>query len=351
MAFDEKYFPDSVRERKKVEFIELQQGGMTVEQYASKFAELSRYTPHIININTRKAAKFERGLRSDIRGRVLLANLKLYSPLVDLALKIERDYEDHRSRKEGKMKVVPSRKFGKKPRQIPRRDVREGAYKNFPGNRENDRHPVCPHCRKDNHSSVTESRIYATGVAGLRCVSICGIKARALIDSGSSHSFVAPHFAYYLNVEPTCLDYTLTVCTPVEDSMETDRVYRKCGITIDMCDLPVDLILLEIQDFDVILSMDWLYTHYATVNCHEKKVTFKRPAQAELHFEGTRDTSPLHFISTLRASRLLTKRSEGIRPMWLKSGRPDPARRNTSSERVPRGLPGRVTIPTSNNGG
>ncbi|XP_011622158.1 uncharacterized protein LOC105420398 [Amborella trichopoda] len=63
VAFDEKCFPISVRERKEVEFIKLQQGRITVEQYAAKFVELSRYVPHIINTETCKARKFERGLR------------------------------------------------------------------------------------------------------------------------------------------------------------------------------------------------------------------------------------------------------------------------------------------------
>ncbi|XP_011625614.1 uncharacterized protein LOC105421112 [Amborella trichopoda] len=160
-AFDEKYFPNSVRERKKVAFIEIQEGGMTVEQYAAKFVELSRYMPHIINTETRKEAKFERGLWLDIRGRVMSANLKSYAPLVDLALKIERDCEDHRSRKEGRMKAVPSRRFGKKPLQFPRRDVTGKPYqlnqrtqKNLLGNMDSDRCLACTHCGKDNHTTT-----------------------------------------------------------------------------------------------------------------------------------------------------------------------------------------------------
>ncbi|XP_011622813.1 uncharacterized protein LOC105420528 [Amborella trichopoda] len=144
VAFDEKYFLYSIKERKEVQSIELQQGGMTVEQYTAKFAKLSKYAPHIINTEAQKVAKFEMGRRPDIRGRVLSANLKSYALLVDLSLKIERDYKYHRSRKE--MNPMPSRKFGKKPKQFPRRDVRGGPYqhnqraqKDFPGNRENGR--------------------------------------------------------------------------------------------------------------------------------------------------------------------------------------------------------------------
>ncbi|XP_011627222.1 uncharacterized protein LOC105421467 [Amborella trichopoda] len=216
---------------------------------------------------------------------------------------------------------------------------------------ENDRRLVCPHCGKDNHTAVkcykkqnvclrcgksghwikdcpmmktedqpkTQGRVFAlteqeakVSTSVIRgTLSICGVKARALIDPCSSQSFVAPHFTCYLNVEPACLDYTLIVCTPMGDTMETDRVYRQCKVTINGCDLSVDLILLGIQDFDVILSMNWLYIHHATVNCYEKTVTFKRPDQTELHFESTRDTPPLYFISALWASRLLTKRCQG----------------------------------------
>ncbi|XP_011626943.1 uncharacterized protein LOC105421389 [Amborella trichopoda] len=91
---------ESVEERKEVEFIELQQGNLTVDQYATKFAESSRYASHIVNTEVRKARKFERGLRPDIRGRVLSANLKAYTQLVDLAKRMEKDCDDYRMRKE-----------------------------------------------------------------------------------------------------------------------------------------------------------------------------------------------------------------------------------------------------------
>ncbi|XP_011627634.1 uncharacterized protein LOC105421547 [Amborella trichopoda] len=70
-AFSKKYFPESVKERKEVEFIELQQGNLIVDQYVAKFLELSRYVPHIMNMEARKAIK-----------------------------KVEKDCDDHRLRKE-----------------------------------------------------------------------------------------------------------------------------------------------------------------------------------------------------------------------------------------------------------
>uniref|UniRef100_A0A2N9FE66 Reverse transcriptase n=1 Tax=Fagus sylvatica TaxID=28930 RepID=A0A2N9FE66_FAGSY len=69
-------------------------------------------------------------------------------------------------------------------------------------------------------------------------------------------------------------------------------------------DLLVDSILLDIQDFDVILGMDWLSTY--RVDCYSKCVTFHIPNQFEIHFEGIREAS-LSLISAMRAYRLLRK--------------------------------------------
>ena len=39
-VFLEKYFPEDVRNKKEMEFLELKQGSMTVAEYAAKFEEL-----------------------------------------------------------------------------------------------------------------------------------------------------------------------------------------------------------------------------------------------------------------------------------------------------------------------
>ncbi|KAK2420705.1 hypothetical protein QL285_031409 [Trifolium repens] len=41
-----KYFPSDIRNRKVVEFMELKQGNISVADYAAKFEELCRYSPH-----------------------------------------------------------------------------------------------------------------------------------------------------------------------------------------------------------------------------------------------------------------------------------------------------------------
>ena len=53
-AFYEKYFPESVRDEKEVEFMGLIQENKTVLQYEAKFTELSRFAPHIVANDVRK---------------------------------------------------------------------------------------------------------------------------------------------------------------------------------------------------------------------------------------------------------------------------------------------------------
>ncbi|KAA0036813.1 DNA/RNA polymerases superfamily protein [Cucumis melo var. makuwa] len=91
------------------------------------------------------------------------------------------------------------------------------------------------------------------------------------------------------------------------DSFIVNSVYRKCSILIDGETLEVDLIPLNIQEFDVILGMDFLSNHYASLNCHQKEIVFKRPRKSEIIFRGERKILPTYVISALKASKLLRK--------------------------------------------
>ena len=46
-------------------------------------------------------------------------------------------------------------------------------------------------------------------------------------------------------------------------------------------ELFVDLIILEMHDYDVILGMDFLGKYNATIVCRSKKVIFRHPREAK----------------------------------------------------------------------
>ena len=52
-------------------------------------------------------------------------------------------------------------------------------------------------------------------------------------------------------------------------------VFRSCVVSIWGIDTLMDLMLLEIIDFDVILGMDWLASCHTIVDCHLKEIRFE----------------------------------------------------------------------------
>ena len=81
-AFYEKYFPDSVRDQKELEFQQLEHRDLTIGQYETKFTELARFAPHLIEEDSKKAKKFLPGLHPPIRSKLVPLLLDSYSKVV-----------------------------------------------------------------------------------------------------------------------------------------------------------------------------------------------------------------------------------------------------------------------------
>ncbi|VVA36124.1 PREDICTED: reverse mRNAase, partial [Prunus dulcis] len=78
----------------------------------------------------------------------------------------------------------------------------------------------------------------------------------------------------------------------------------------DVC-LEANLIPLEMVGLDVILGIDWLAKHHASVDCFRKEVIFRSPGRPEVAFYGERRVLPSCLISAMTARRLLRKGCSG----------------------------------------
>ncbi|XP_073225678.1 uncharacterized protein [Cicer arietinum] len=123
----------------------------------------------------------------------------------------------------------------------------------------------------------------------------------------STHSFVSLWFATRLGKCSSSLEEPLVVATPVGGNLLAKSVYRSCDITIDGNVLSVDLVVIDLIYFDVILGMDWLAFHHATLDCHDKVVKFEIPGQSVFSFQGERCWVPHNQISALAASKLMRR--------------------------------------------
>ena len=65
------------------------------------------------------------------------------------------------------------------------------------------------------------------------------------------------------------------ITTPVGKRVVCENYYPKCSVQIGELQMLANMIVLAMQDFNVILGMDWLAIYRACVNCFHKTITFK----------------------------------------------------------------------------
>ena len=131
---------------------------------------------------------------------------------------------------------------------------------------------------------------------------------RVLFDTGSSQLFVSTTFVLHANKELVPLKNKLIVNTQLGEQILRTSVFKGCEIVVEEVVLKVNLIPLEMFNFDVILGMDRLSNHRALMDCFTKKIVFKKSRYLE--FESDRRTLSTCVILALEAKRLLHKGCE-----------------------------------------
>ena len=86
----------------------------------------------------------------------------------------------------------------------------------------------------------------------------------------------------------------------------------RCEVRIEDEILLVDLVALEILEFDVILGMDWLSAHHAVLDCFNKVVTLSIPGKLVIRYQGDYSVVSPCLISALTARKMLAKGCQGI---------------------------------------
>ena len=136
----------------------------------------------------------------------------------------------------------------------------------------------------------------------------------ALIDPGSTHSYVCTSILSLGSLPKSETEYDILVTNTLGQSVIVNRVYRDCPIRIREYEFPGDLIELSFREFDVILGMDWLSQHQVVVDCRMKRVTLRTPSGEEVTFIDER-SKPL---SNVISPPLLLEQwfERGVKPTW-----------------------------------
>ncbi|GAU38281.1 hypothetical protein TSUD_119620 [Trifolium subterraneum] len=341
-AFLLKYFPVDVQNKKEMEFLGLSQGTMSVAEYAAKFEDLIRYCPHYNNAENErsKCAKFENGLRPEIKAGIGYQELHQFATLVNKSRIYEEDnkakYSHYKAQRE-RRNAGPSRskpydvqKGGRKGKQKinNERETGRGGGSNTPRCFKcgGTGHKIaeckteiqrCFRCGKPGHfaneckNAVTCFNCSEPGHISTQCdkpkkapgattekgkvFSLNGEDATnsdnlirgtcvinntiliAMIDTGATHSFIALDCAERLGLKLSPMKGKMVIELPAKDSVTTSLVVLDCPLTIFGRHFGIDLVCLPLRNMDVILGMNWLKFNQVHIDCLNGTVMFLEP--------------------------------------------------------------------------
>ncbi|GKG06005.1 putative reverse transcriptase domain-containing protein, partial [Tanacetum coccineum] len=73
-----------------------------------------------------------------------------------------------------------------------------------------------------------------------------------------------------------------------------------------------NLLPIHILDFDVILGMDWLASHRATIDCYARTVIFGNVCQPKFVYHGSSPLKSVKLISAIKARTLISHVCQGF---------------------------------------
>ncbi|GAU42645.1 hypothetical protein TSUD_398500, partial [Trifolium subterraneum] len=323
--FFNKYFPADVKNKKVVEFMKLEQGNMSVAEYAAKFESLCAFSPHYNTPEAEndKCVKFESGLRPDIKHIIGFAEIRNFTTLVAKARICDEDgkaksnyfkavrgkgqdrakpYEvkskgSARGRK-GKEKVDSDKcyrcgKIGHRSFECKKdKDVCYSCGKEGHKSKEcKATTPTCFNCGEEGHKSPkckkpkkVTGKVFALNGEGADQVDnlirgTCFIHDTpliAIIDTGATHSFISMDCMKRLNIPVYEMSGCMNIETPASGSVITRLVCRNCPVSVFGRHFGMDLVCIPLSGIDVIFGMNWLVFNQVHINCCEKTVIFPK---------------------------------------------------------------------------
>nr|GEZ47665.1 hypothetical protein [Tanacetum cinerariifolium] len=122
-----------------------------------------------------------------------------------------------------------------------------------------------------------------------------------LFDTGATHTVLSLIFSKHIKVPSSPLDFALSISMPMENNVVSSHGLRSCPLCFDDKIRFPNLLPLEMSDFDIILGMDWLTEHRATINYHTKHVIFGDLNHPEFIYQISRPSMPIKITSALKA--------------------------------------------------
>ncbi|WMV40989.1 hypothetical protein MTR67_034374 [Solanum verrucosum] len=257
--------PRTLRDRKKDEFMALEQGGMSVAAYEAKFHALSRYATKLVTTEEERIRLFIRGLNSELH--VLSVHMTSAGRSINESSAVvpTKNSNNGKGSPQGgrggnqggrgsRGNGNTSRGNAQPGREVARQDDRAQCYA-FQGK---------------NEAEASDAVIIGT-------IHVYDRMSNMLFDPGSTYSYVSMRFASRFDMICDILDAPIHVSTLVGESGIVTHVYHACPILFMGLKTWADLVILDMTNFNIILGMTWLSPYYVVLNCNTKSVTLEIP--------------------------------------------------------------------------
>ncbi|KAA3460518.1 ATP-dependent zinc metalloprotease FtsH [Gossypium australe] len=141
---------------------------------------------------------------------------------------------------------------------------------------------------------------------------IFGLPYVALIDVGSTHSYVASSVVETLNLDSETVAREMTVISPLGHSVVVNKLYKDVPLELQRVVFVADLMELPFGEFDLILGMDWLIKYQARLDCAAKRMVLKMAEGDEVVMIGNRRNYLSNVVSALKAKKMVRKGCEAF---------------------------------------
>ncbi|XP_060972001.1 uncharacterized protein LOC133038042 [Cannabis sativa] len=305
------------------DFMNLRQNNLTVTEYARQFDRLAKFAQEIVPTEALRVKRFLKGMNPMIKKdvKIMVGTNTVYAEVLEKALEAELLEND--IKKENAAKWEARRNNGGNQENKRKREGNHGNDRDKKGKAvvQNNNNGVksraieekLPKGTKEGEPSAP-ARVFAltrgeAATSNTCClgvgVYIYGLPCNVLFDSGATHSYIATRLIDSIDKPCDLLRCGIVTELPSGETMLSTRRMRDVPIIIESKELMGDLIELGIKEYDVILGMDWLSSHGATINCRKKLIVFETKAGDRFIFKGDKLALRTPLISSTKASQLM----------------------------------------------